>query len=139
MRRMRKIIAVVVVVACVIPALALAADPAPSTEFSWSEQSDSVHFKTNKTGTKLKKLSMYNKCAKVPVEGGYPKIPVNDEGKFSKSGKVTDVIDAELTFTIKGKFKKPGKAVGTFEIDSERRGKQCDAEPQEFVAKRVEQ
>ena len=136
---MRKIIAVVAGVACVVPALALAADPAPSTQFAWSEQGDSVRFKTNKSGTKLKQLSMYNKCARVPVEGGYPRVPVNDEGKFSKSGKVTDVIGQELTFEIKGKFRKPGKAVGTYEIDSQKGAKKCNSDPVEFVAKRVAQ
>ncbi|MGH2838993.1 MAG: hypothetical protein ACRDJY_11695 [Thermoleophilaceae bacterium] len=136
---MRKTIAVVAAVACVVPVLAFAAEPAKRTQFTWSEQPDSVSFKTNKTGTKLKQVSMYNKCASVPVESGYPKIPVNDEGKFSKSGKVTDVIGQELTFEIKGKFKKPRKAVGTFEIDSQKGGKRCDEDPVEFVAKPVEQ
>ena len=136
---MKKILLTLAAVVCVVPALAFAADPAPSTEFAWSEQGDSVRFKTNKTGAKLKQVSMYNKCARVPVAAGYPKVPVNDEGKFSKSGTVTDVLDQELTFTIKGKFKKPGKAVGTFEIDSRKGGKRCDADPEEFVAKRVQQ
>ena len=136
---MKKILLTLAAVACAVPALALAADPAPSTEFSWSEQGDSVLFKTNKSGTKLKQVSMYNKCARVPAESGYPRIPVNDEGKFKKSGTVTDVIGQELTFEIKGKFRKPGKAVGTYEIDSQKGAKKCDSDPEEFVAKRVEQ
>ena len=136
---MKRIILVSAAAACLVPALSFAAEPAKSTEFSWSEQGDSVHFKTNKSGTKLKQVSMYNKCARVPVEGGYPRIPVNDEGKFSKSGTVTDVIGQRLDFTIKGKFRKPGKAVGTYEIDSQKGGKSCDEDPVEFVAKRVEQ
>jgi len=137
---MKKILLTLAGVACVVPALALGADPAPSTEFAACAHGRCpVTFKTNKTGTKLKKLSMYNRCANVPVEGGYPKVPVNDEGKFSKSGKVTDVIGQELTFEIKGKFRKPGKAVGTFEIDSQKGAKKCDEDPEEFVAKRAEQ
>jgi hypothetical protein len=137
---MKKILLTLAVAAGVVPALALAADPAPSTEFAACENGRcAVTFKTNKAGTKLKKLSMYNRCASVPVEGGYPKIPVNDEGKFSKSGTVTDVIGQELTYTFKGKFKRPRKAVGTFEIDSQRGAKRCDSDPEEFVAKPVEQ
>ena len=95
---------------CVVPALAFAADPAPSSSFQYcsSENRCPFGFKTNKTGTKIKQISAYNKCAEVPVPGGYPKIPVNDEGKFSKSGTVTDAIGQELTFTIKGKFQMAG-------------------------------
>jgi len=62
-----------------------------------------------------------------------------DTGKFKKSGKVIDFTGAELTFTIKGKFKKPKKAVGTYEIDSSKSSKPpfgpCDSDPQKFVAK----
>ena len=138
---MKKILLTLAAVACVVvPALALAAHPAPSTSFAACENGRCpVTFKTNKTGTKLKKLSMYNRCANVPVEGGYPKVPVDNEGKFSKSGKVTDVIGQTLTFTIKGKFKKPRKAVGTFEIDSQKGAKKCDEDPEEFVARPAEQ
>ena len=137
---MKRILLTLAAVACAVPMFAFAADPAPSTEFSWSDGGDSVSFKTNKSGTKLKKLAMYNHCARVPPEAGvYPRVPVNDEGKFSKSGKVTDVIGQELTFTIKGKFKRPGKAVGTYEVDTRRGAKECDEDPVEFVAKRVQQ
>ena len=139
---MRKIIAVISVLACVIPALALAADPAPSSSFRYCSTPNKcpLTFKTNATGTKIKKLTMYNKCADVPPQAGvYPRVPINDEGKFHKSGTVTDVIGQELTYEIKGKFRKPGKAVGTFEIDSQKGGKKCDADPEEFVAKKVEQ
>ena len=45
------------------------------------------------------------------------------------------MIGQELEFTIKGKFKKPGKAVGTYEID--RQG--CNSQPAEFVAKRFQE
>ena len=137
---MKKTLLTLAAVACVVPVLALAADPLPSTEFAACENGRCpVTFKTNKTGTKLKKLSMYNRCANVPVEGGYPRVPVNDEGKFSKSGKVTDVVGQELTFTIKGKFRKRRKAVGTFEIDSQKGAKSCDEDPEEFVARPAQQ
>jgi hypothetical protein len=52
---------------------------------------------------------------------------------------VTDVIGQTLDFTIKGKFRRPRKAVGTFEIDSQKGAKECDSDPERFVAKRVEQ
>jgi len=138
---MKKILLALTVVACVVPVFAFAADPAPRSSFQYCENKNRcpLGFKTNKSGTKIKKLSMYNRCSQVPVEGGYPKIRVNDEGKFSKSGTVTDVIGQELTYTIKGKFRKPGKAVGTYEIDSRKGAKRCDSDPEEFVAKRVEQ
>jgi hypothetical protein len=133
----RKPLLGLVAVACVVPALAFAADPAPSSSFRYCESNNNCPFtfKTNKTGTKLKKITAYNKCASVPVPDGYPKIPVNNEGKFSKSGTVTDVIGQKLQFKFQGKFKKPGKAVGTYDID--RQG--CNAQPTEFVAKRVQQ
>jgi hypothetical protein len=130
---MRKIVAVACIV-CIVPALALAALPRKNSGYRWSgEGGDAVSFETSKTGRKIKQLSMYNECARVPVEGGYPKLRVRDTGKFKKSGTVTDVIRQELDFTIKGRFKKPKKAVGTYEIDSRR----CDSEPQRFVAKRA--
>ena len=131
---MRKILAVACI-ACIAPALALAAKPRKNSAYQWCETQNrcSLGFETSKTGRKIKQLSMYNDCANVPVEGGYPKVRVKDTGKFKKTGTVTDVIGQELTFTFKGKFKKPKKAVGTFEID--RQG--CDSEPEEFVAKRV--
>jgi hypothetical protein len=136
---MRKTILGLAAVACVVPALAFAADPAPNSSFRYCESNDSNNcpftFKTNRNGTKLKKITAYNKCAPVPVPDGYPKIPVNNEGKFSKSGTVTDVIGEKLQFKFQGKFKKPGKAVGTYDID--RQG--CNAQPKEFVAKRVQQ
>jgi hypothetical protein len=131
----RKIVAVVAAGACIVPALAFAAsDPKPNSAFRWCERENrcSFSFETSRTGRKIKDITAYNRCAQVPVEGGYPKIPVED-GKFNKSGTVRDAIGQELDFTIKGRFKKPKKAVGTYEID--RRG--CNSEPTEFVAKRV--
>ena len=141
---MRKIILALVAVACVVPALAFAALPKKDSEYSYCESGNScpLNFETSKTGRKIKNLTMYGDCAQVPPQDGrYPNVRVKDTGKFKKSGKVTDVTGAELTFTIKGKFRKPKKAVGTFEIDSSRSATPpfgpCDAEPEKFVAKRT--
>ena len=49
------------------------------------------------------------------MDGTYPKVPVNGEGKFNKSGTVTNVIGQEVDCAFKGKFRRPKKAVGTFE------------------------
>jgi hypothetical protein len=138
---MRKIIAVVAGVACVIPALAFAAQPKPDSQYRYCEnqQSCPLSFNTSGTGRKIKNLSMFNRCAELPAP--YPKVRVNDEGRFKKSGKVEDVLGNEVRFTFKGRFKRPKKAVGTFELDStEIRGgktKECDADPEKFVAKYV--
>jgi hypothetical protein len=134
---LRKTLVVLAAVACVVPTLAFAADPAKNASFQYckSDNDCPLRFKTNRGGGKLTNLTMYNKCAQLPVNGFYPKVPVNDEGKFSKSGTVTDVTGQELRFKIQGKFKKPGKAVGTYDID--RQG--CSAQPTEFVAKRAQQ
>jgi len=132
----RKIILALVAVACVVPALAFAAQPKKDSTFTHCESENDcpLAFETTENGRKIKNLTMYNDCAVVPpVEGRYPKVRVKDTGKFRKTGTVTDVVGQELTFTFKGKFKKPKKAVGTFEID--RQG--CDSEPENFVAKRT--
>ena len=139
---MRKTLVVLPAVACVVPALAFAALPKKDSAYTYCESKNScpLTFDTTKTGRKITNLSMYNDCAQVPARDGYPKIRVKDTGKFKKSGKVTDVTGAELSFTIKGKFKKPKKAVGTFEIDSSRSATPpfgpCDSNPKDFVAKR---
>jgi len=137
---MRKTLLALAAVACVVPALALAAKPKKDSEFSYCENGNNcpLAFETTPNGRKIEELTMYNKCSTVPpVEGRYPKVRVKDTGKFKKSGTVMDVIGQELEFTFKGKFKKPKKAVGTFEIDSSKGQKECDAEPEEFVAKRT--
>ena len=141
---MRKIVLGLLAVACVVPALALAATPKKDSAYAYCENQNSCPFtfETSKNGRKIVDIKAYNKCAPVPIEGtGYPKIRVKDTGKFKKSGTVTDLTGNEVTFTFKGKFKKPKKAVGTYELDSveTRDGKvrECDAEPEEFVAKRT--
>ncbi len=139
---MKKTLLALVAVACVVPALALAALPKKDSAYAYCENENScpLTFNTSKTGRKIKDLTMYNDCARVPPADGYPKIRVKDTGKFKKSGTVTDVTGAELTFTIKGEFKRPRKAVGTYEVDSSKSSTPpfgpCDSEPEKFVAKR---
>ena len=138
---MRKTLLALAAVACVVPAVALAATPKKDSSYSYCDTKDTcpLSFNTSKNGHKIKMLSMYNDCAEVPPKNGYPSIRIKDTGKFKKSGTVTDFTGAELTFTIKGKFKKPKKAVGTYEIDSSKSSKPpfgpCDSDPQKFVAK----
>jgi hypothetical protein len=129
---LRKIIAVGVGALCLVPALALAANPAKNSAFQWCETKDkcSFGFETSKDGKRIKDIKAYNKCAQVPAV--FPKIAVKD-GKFSKTGTVTDVIGQKLTYTIKGSFTTPKKAVGTYDID--RKG--CSAKAQKFTAKRI--
>jgi len=129
----RKLLLTLAVVACVVPALALAAQPKKDSAFQWCENKNScpLGFETNPKGTKIIDIRAYNKCAQVPAT--YPKIKVKDDGTFSKSGNVTDVTGNKLNYKIEGKFKKPKKAVGTYDIDA----KGCKADAQKFVAKRV--
>ena len=134
---MRKIILTVGAVACVIlPALALAALPKKDADYRYCDRPNNcpLTFHTSATGRKIKELNMYNRCATVPAE--FPRVRVRDTGRFRKSGTVEDVLSNEVDFTIKGKFRRPKKAVGTFELDGGAK-RNCDAEPQEFVAKFV--
>ena len=129
---MRKTIATVALALCALPALAFAADPAKNSAFQWcpTENSCPFGFETSKNGRYVQDIKAYNKCAQVPAT--YPRIRVKS-GKFAKTGTVTDVIGQKLTYTIKGTFTRPKKAVGTYDID--RKG--CSAKPTKFVAKRV--
>ena len=129
---MKKILLAAAAAICLVPALAFAADPAKNSAFQWCESKDRCpfYFETSKDGKKVIDIKAYNKCARVPAT--YPKIPIRS-GKFSKTGTVTDVIGQKLTYTFKGKFTRPKKAVGTYDID--RKG--CSAKPTEFVAKRI--
>jgi hypothetical protein len=133
----KKALLALVAVACVVPALALAATPKKDSSYAYCPTANKcpLNFNTSANGHKIKNLSMYNDCAEVPPKNGYPSIRIKDTGKFKKSGTVTDFTGAELTFTIKGKFKKPKKAVGTYEIDSSKSARPCDSDPKEFVAK----
>jgi hypothetical protein len=140
----RKTLLALAAVACVVPAFAFAALPKKDSNYAYCENDNScpLVFDTSATGRKIKNLRMYNRCAQVPpMDGSYPTIRVKDTGKFEKRGTVTDVTGAELTFHIKGKFKRPKKAVGTFEVDSSKSPtppfRACDSDPEEFVAKRT--
>jgi hypothetical protein len=127
----RKLLAAVVAAICLVPALAFAADPAKNSAFEWCKTADScpLRFETSKDGKKVIDIKAYNKCAQVPAT--WPKIAIRS-GKFSKTGTITDVTGQKLTYTFKGKFTRPKKAVGTYDID--RKG--CSAKPTDFVAKR---
>jgi hypothetical protein len=130
----RKTIAAVAALAFAVPAIALAASPAKDSHFKWCPQKDMcpLDFDTNKAGTKIVNMSLYPKCAPVPVgKGSWPAMKVKD-GKFSAAGTVKDVVGRKITYTISGKFKKPKKAVGTFDVDR----KDCSDTPHAFTAKR---
>lgn len=117
-----------------VPALSFAAKPAKSSIFLWCKSGGQVcpfGFETTKSGKAIKEIRAYNKCAQVPAN--FPKIRVKDDGRFKKSGSVTDVTGTRLTYTIQGRFKRPKKAVGTYDIDS----RKCSAKPTKFVAKKV--
>jgi hypothetical protein len=133
---MRKLVAVFAVTACILPALAFAAaDPKPNSHFEYctSPTTCPLDFNTNKAGTKIKRLSMYAKCSQVPVgkKGVFPPVAVNN-GKFSKEGSIKNVIGETIDYKFEGKFKRPKKAVGTYELES----KNCTDKARDFVAKR---
>jgi hypothetical protein len=130
--QLRKLVAVLVAAICLVPALAFAADPAKNSAFRWCENSDSCPFafETSKNGRYIKDIMAYNDCARVPAT--FPRVRVKDDGSFSKTGTVTDVINQKLTYTFKGRFTRPKKAVGTYDVD--RKG--CTGKPVKFVAKR---
>jgi hypothetical protein len=130
---LHKLALALVAAICLVPALAFAADPAKDSAFQYCVNKDSCpfYFETTKNGKYLTDIKLYPKCAPVPVEK-WGRIRVT-EGKFSKSGKVTDLVGNKLTYSIKGKFKRPKKAVGTYEVDS----KDCKDKAVAFVAKRT--
>ena len=132
-RKLRKLILVVAAFACLVPVAAFAAKPAKNSAFQYCPKKDScpLGFETNKAGTKIVELRMYNDCSRVPVT--WPSIKVGKDGKFSKSGKVKNVVNQQITYSIAGRFVKPGKAVGTFELDA----KGCNKKPEKFTAKRM--
>ena len=136
---MRKIVLALAATACVVPALAFAAvDPRKNSHFAWCpivKTTCPLDFDTNKRGTKIINMTLYPKCAPVPIDskrGTWPRMRVRN-GKFSREGTVTDVTGDKITYKIKGKFTKPRKAVGTFDVDT----KNCSERRREFVAKRT--
>ena len=135
---MKKTLLGLVAVACiVVPAMALAAQPKPDSQFTYCESRNKcpLDFTTNSTGSKLKKLNMYAKCSQVPVgrKGFFPPVPVNDEGEFTKKGSIENVIGETVNYEIEGKFKKAGKAVGTFKMTTG----DCRDAAHDFVALRT--
>jgi hypothetical protein len=123
-------------VACVVPALAFAAaDPKPNSHFIYCKKQNNcpMDFNTNKAGTKIVHLSLYPKCSPIPVgkKGFFPDMKV-ENGKFSGKGKIDNVLGDPITYDISGKFKKPKKAVGTYDVDA----KDCSDGAHKFVAKR---
>jgi hypothetical protein len=137
---MQKTLITLGAIACALPALAFAAHPAKDSNFAWcpKENQCPMTFNTNEKGTKIINMSLYTKCAPVPPRDGYwPTMKVNDKGKFSKEGSFADVTMQTIEFTIKGKFVRKKKAVGTFDVDSfGRGGDRCNDKEREFVAKR---
>lgn len=131
---MKKVILVLAVAACVVPAMALAATPAKNSSFQYCEKEDRCPFgfETTKTGTKITDIRLYAKCSPVPVMN-WGKIKVKDSGKFKKSGTAVDVIGQAIEFTIKGKFTSRKKAVGTYLVERN----DCNDKEREFVAKRT--
>ena len=129
---MRKTLLTFTTALLLVPALSFAANPAKDAAFQWCETRDrcSFGFQTTKNGKYIKDIRAYNKCAQVPTE--FPRIRVKN-GEFSKTGKAKNVLDQTVTYTIKGKFKKPKKAVGTYDLDL----KGCSAKPTKFTAKKV--
>ena len=92
-----------------------------------------MDFSTNKKGTKTIRLSLYPKCSPIPVgkKGFFPNMRI-ENGKFSGKGKIDNVLGDPITYDISGKFKKPKKAVGTYDVDA----KDCSDGEHDFVAKR---
>ena len=131
---MKKLILAVAMAACLVPAMALAAEPAKNSSFQYCEKKDQCPFgfETTKNGRKLTDIKLYDKCSPVPVMN-WGKIRVKANGKFKKSGTAVDVIGNAIDFTIKGRFKSRKKAVGTYLSESG----DCKGKEREFVARRV--
>lgn len=131
---MRKIIIAVLAVACLVPAMALAARPAKNSSFAWctSKNVCPLVFDTNKKGKKITNMRLYTKCLPVPLMTGWPDVKVNRRGKFSGSGTVVNVLGEAVDYKFGGRFVKRKKAVGTFDVD--RKG--CSDKERKFVAKR---
>ena len=115
-------------------ALAYAVKPAKDSSFAWCLKKNNcpLTFETNRRGTKLVNFKLYSKCSPVPPMTAWPNIKVNRKGKFSKTGSFENVIGDTIEFTVKGKFVKKTKAVGTYDVD----GEGCSDKQREFVAER---
>ena len=130
---MRKLIAALAAVACLAPAAALAANPAKDSSFQYCAKPNNCPFgfNTNSKGTKLVNIMLFTKCN--GELASFPEIKVKDDDTFAKTGTALLRSGDKLSFTIKGKFKKAGKAVGTYKLTA----KGCTDKAHDFVAKRV--
>jgi hypothetical protein len=132
----RKTILALAAVACIAPVLAFAVEPRPDSQFTYckSRSDCPLSFVTNATSTKIRKLTIYSKCSDAPVgrNGHFPRVPVDDEGEFSKKGTIDNVIGDEIEYEIEGRFRKRRKAVGTYRLTS----LGCTDSKREFVATR---
>lgn len=133
---MGRSVAVFTTLACVIPALALAAHPAKNAEFAWCPKTNKcpITFATSRTGKKIIELRMSPKCAPIPPDtkaGYYPNMTVSLAGKFAQKGTLRDVLGRKIHYMIAGKFKRPKKAVGHFHVTAEG----CKDSRHKFVAR----
>ena len=119
------------------PGPALAADPKPKSSFVYCKNQNNcpISFQTNKSGGKITKLTMYDKCSEVPVgdKGFFPNVRVNGKGKFSKQGTIENVLGEKVDYEFHGKFRKPKKAVGEYRLTKAG----CNDSSHDFVAKRT--
>ncbi len=153
---MRKTILVLGAIACAIPVIAFATEPAddprPNSHFAHCEgqgeaERCSMDFNTDKEGDdenkdRITHLNIYSKCAPVPVrpKGFWPNVPVS-KGHFKvvardPEDQVTDFTGEKLKYDIEGRFVTPTKAVGTYNIDSP--SSNCKDRDRKFEAKRVD-
>lgn len=131
---MKKMIAIGVAVACLMPASALAARPAKNSSFAscTSKNVCPLSFDTKKR-KKIVNVRLYTKCATVPpMEKGYKPMKVNRKGKFRARGQYENVLGEIISYVIKGKFKSKKKAVGIYKVT----GEECSDGKTKFVAKR---
>jgi hypothetical protein len=129
---LKKMIAAGTALAALAPA-AFAATPAKDSAFQYCAKPNNCPFgfETNGKGTRLENIQLFTKCN--GEIAAFPEIKVNGKGEFSKTGTAMLVRGGKLNFTIKGKFKKPKKAVGTYKLTA----KGCSDTAHDFVAKRV--
>jgi hypothetical protein len=128
----KTILAVTAAAALLVP-VAQAATPAKSSSFQYCAKPNSCPFgfNTNDKGTRLVNIMLFTKCN--GELASFPTIKVKSNGKFEKTGTALLRSGDKLNFTIKGQFKKPKKAVGTYKLTA----KGCTDKAHDFVAKRV--
>lgn len=117
---MRRLAAVLIVLALSVPAASLAATPKSG---KWKGELTGSHsgkmsFKVNKGKTKLTKFlirQVFVVCGLDirAVTIGVPSAKISKAGKFRRTYKFNDTDGREIKYTLKGKFKSAGKASGT--------------------------